>query len=182
MKILLLLLVLSTCLQAQILRLCRVVEKPGPGISQHEFGDQQKQTILIEDEVFITEKDVLSANPSPAREYAIDITLSEAGADMSAEDFDFIKFIEDHKFSLKDGETEPTEADVFQLINALYSVSSGLSEGSEGIDPTCDAVSLVAPRIPELKELIKKHPNTKISLSDLNRILKPYIFYEKSLF
>ena len=101
-------------------------------------------------------------------------------ADMSSEDFDIIRFIERHEITLKDGEREPTKADISGLMNGLYSLSSASDDG-KGIDSQCDIVSIVALKIPEISALAKKHKNGKIPFSALNKAIKPYVFGDKPL-
>ena len=101
-------------------------------------------------------------------------------SDMSSEDFEFISFVESYEITLKDDETGPTRADLIELMNALFSLSSA-SDEAEGIDSKCDIVSILAMKIPEISELAKANQNGKIPLSALGKVIQPYLFKNKPL-
>lgn len=117
----------------------------------------------------------LQSKPKPTH-----LIIKTPPADISSEDFDIVKFVEAYEISFKPGEKEPTEADVFGLVNVLFSIS-GDTEVGKTVDSTCDVFAIVAPKIPELAVLAKKSKDRKVLLSALRNALQPYVFGEKPL-
>ncbi|MDP4625817.1 MAG: hypothetical protein NWT08_11845 [Akkermansiaceae bacterium] len=67
---------------AEILRLSKVVEKPGEGITEMELTQgEETQAILVEDKAILTETDIAVAMPSLQQEDAVDITLTPEGTE-----------------------------------------------------------------------------------------------------
>ncbi len=115
---------------------------------------------------------------TPPRASALVVNIPPS--DMSSEDFEFVSFVESYEITLKDGETEPTHADLIELMNALFSLSSA-SDEAKGIDSKCDIVSVLAIKIPEISALSQANPNGKIPLSALGKAIQPYLFKDKPL-
>lgn len=67
---------------AEILRLGKVVEKPGEGISEMEIlTEKEAETIFVEDKAILTEADIAVAMPSLQQKDAVDITLTPEGTE-----------------------------------------------------------------------------------------------------
>jgi len=108
------------------------------------------------------------------------LVIKTPPADMSSEDFDFVTFYEGHKISLKLGKQEPTDADVYSILNILWSLGAN-SDDARTIDSHCDVVSIVAPKIPEIEAMRKESARGEISLSTLRKAIEPYVFGERPL-
>ncbi|MEP2774737.1 MAG: hypothetical protein ABJQ29_05880 [Luteolibacter sp.] len=78
----LLFLLLAHLSTAEILRLSKVVEKAGDGVTQFELAQgEDTQTLFVEDKAILTEADVLVALVSVRNADAVDITLTPEGTE-----------------------------------------------------------------------------------------------------
>lgn len=100
--------------------------------------------------------------------------------DLSSEDFDYVTFVEKYEISLKPGETTPTIPDYYDLLSILWLAALPAEEG-QTIDSSCDTITFLKPMIPDLDVLVQKAPKGRITLTELKKILEPYLDGSKSL-
>lgn len=98
-------------------------------------------------------------------------------ADMSSADFDFISFLENHEISLKPGKTEPTNKELLDLAEWIWSLSQG--ENLQSIDPKCDLIRILRRHIPELEKISEKSNDSRIPLAGIEKVVRPYILGDK---
>jgi hypothetical protein len=141
-------------------------------------------TITIKSKKLISWKPHVTSNaprePKPPASEPGNLLVKSPKIDMSAEDFDFITFIEDQKISLKPGKTNPTKSDYYKLMNLLWSISIA-SDETDLFNTQCDVFSILAKKLPELAALAKGSESGRIPASSLKEPLQPYITGGKQL-
>lgn len=101
-------------------------------------------------------------------------------ADLAAENFDIIRWVEKIELSFKDGEEKPTAQDLMDLVSIVFSAAQ-IGEDTSMIESNCSVVAMLADVLPEVETLRSNAQDGKISLLKLNELLSPYVLGEKSL-
>jgi hypothetical protein len=118
--------------------------------------------------------------PKPPERKPGNLIIKTPPADMSSEGFDFIAFYEGHEISLKPGKKKPTEADQYDLLGILWTLTS-MAEESQSIDSQCDIIRILAPAAPGLAVLVEKNPQGRIAFTEIKTAVQPYIYGERVL-
>jgi hypothetical protein len=99
-------------------------------------------------------------------------------ADMVAENFDIIRWVEDIELAFKQGEDQPTVQDLADLTSIVFSAAQ-TGNDTAMIEANCSLLKMLAVGFPEVETLRSNTKDGKISLPKLNELLSPYVLGDK---
>jgi hypothetical protein len=99
-------------------------------------------------------------------------------ADLAADNFDIIRWVEEIKLGFKDGEERPTVQDLMDLVSIVFSAAQA-GEDTAMVEANCSVVAMLADDFPEVGALRKEAKDGKVSLLKLHEVLSPYMLGDK---